>query len=210
MKVLRAVQIAKREWENIRISLENCGDIGEVDFEDSVNSEIMRIEGFHLVKNLIEMESKLSKYGYFTPEAAYVFSTLALGAAKRLGLTCRLAHAFGSGYSLVRTGYFDLNGITDEEEHPQIIKRLFFLKLFFPVGGDFNWDFNSPVVKAKLKLVFHNFVEWQDDPRSFIQDVRNYKAQLEPLLRGLLRALRFSLADDSEEYEIEEWIEHRM
>jgi hypothetical protein len=78
------------------------------------------------------------------------------------------------------------------------------------VGGDFNWDFNSPVVKAKLKLVFHNFVGWQDDPRSFIQDVRNYKAQLEPLLRGLLRALRFSLADYSEEYEIEEWIEHRM
>src|ERR687887_149097 len=69
---------------------------------------------------------------------------------------------FGGGYSCVRTGWFYLNG--DIEKH-HIIKHLFFYKLFFPLGGDFTWDFNSPVVKSKLKVVFSKFAEWQEAPR---------------------------------------------
>jgi hypothetical protein len=191
MEILRALQIARREWEHIRISLKNCSDIGEFNSKNHANSKpnlLTLSKGSFLVRNLIGMENKLPTYGYLTPEAAYIFTTLASKAGKRLGLTCRLAETFGSGYSWVRTGWFDPSGI---EEQKHIIKQLFFFKIFFPLGGYFYWDFNSPVVKTKLKAVLYKFTTWQDNPSSYLQDVKDYKAQLEPLWRGLSLALDF-------------------
>ena len=78
---------------------------------------------------------------------------------------------------MVRTGLFDQNGI----EKQDIIKHLFFFKIFFPPRGFFNWDFNSPVVKTKLRSVLYKFVVGQDNPRRHIQDVRDYKDQLDLL-----------------------------
>jgi hypothetical protein len=197
MKILEAVQIAKREWGNIRVSLDKFGDIGEFDSKNYVNSNPNLLsEGSLLVRNLIEMESKLPKDGYFTQEAAYVFTTLALGGGERLGLIGRLAQTFGRGYSWVRTGWFDPYGI--EEHH--VIKQLFFVKVFFPLGGYFNWYFDSPEVKTKLSAVLHMFVGWQDNPRRYIEDVRRYRDQLEPLWRGLTLALDFPVSDRSKTY----------
>src|SRR6201993_1409189 len=149
----RALQIAKREWENIRVSLQKCGDIGEFNSKDYVNSMPALVsEGSLLVKNLIEMDNKLPTYGYFTQEASYVFTSLASKVAERLGLMSGMAQTFGRGYSWVRTGWFDSVGI--EEQH--LMKQVIFFKLFFPLGRDFiNWDFNSPTVKKKLHLVFY-------------------------------------------------------
>lgn len=186
MEIQRALQIAQREWENIRVSLENCGDIGEFGLENSVC--LLQVEGLHLIRNLIEMENKLPKSGYFTGEAASIFTNLASIAAERIGFKDNLAQVFGTGYSWVRTGCFNLNSIYVEEPR-HIIKQLFFFKLFFPIGGGFNWDFNSPVIKTKLQLVFHKFITWQNNPGSYIQDLRDYKSQIEPLLRGLALAL---------------------
>ena len=189
MEIQRALQIARREWENIRVSLENCGDTGEFDLENSIC--LLQIEGLHLIRNLIEMENKLPKSGYFTGEAASIFTNLASIAAERIGLKDNLAQVFGTGYSWVRTGCFNLNSIYVEEPK-HIIKQLFFFKLFFPIGGGFNWDLNSPVIKTKLHLVFHKVVTWQGDPCRYIQDVKDYKSQIEPLLRGLTLALETS------------------
>jgi hypothetical protein len=86
-----------------------------------------------------------------------------------------------------------------EEGH--IIKQLFFLKIFFPLGGYFNWDFNSTVVKTKLKILLLKFRAWQDDPDSYIQDVRDYKYQLEPLWHGLSSAFGVSLIDNRGEFQ---------
>lgn len=63
------------------------------------------------------------------------------------------------------------------------------MKIFFPLGGYFKWDFNSPVVKTKLRAILHKLVAWQDNPRSYIQDVKDYKDQIEPLWRGLSLAI---------------------
>jgi hypothetical protein len=183
MEILRAVKIATREWENIKASLEICGDIGEFHSKNNARSKpdsLLVSEGLILVRNLIEMEEKFPIYGYFTPEAAYVFTTLASKAAERLGLIGGLARVFGSGYSLVRTGCLDPS--VAEKHH---IKQMVFFKLFFPIGGGFNWKFHSPLVKVKLKIIFDKFVLWQDAPRIYIQEVGNYKDQLEPLSKGV-------------------------
>lgn len=204
MEIGRAFQTARREWDNIRLSLEACGDIGEFDSKDFAGGGS---ECLALFRNLNEMENKFAKHGYFTPEAAYVFSALASIAAEKLGLTDSPAQIFGSGYSWVRTGCFNLNCCFDlnyKEGQERLGKQLFFFKLFFPIGGDFNWDFNSPAAKAKIGLVFGKFIGWQDDPNSYSHDVRNYKAQLKPLLRGLSVSLGFPV-DDSENYEAEDW-----
>src|SRR6201993_120245 len=186
MKIEKAIQIARREWENIRSSLEMCGDIGEFDSKNYLNSSLALLsEDSFLFRNLIEMENKLPTYGYFTQEASYVFTSLGSKAAERLGLIGGMAQTFGRGYSWIRTGWFDPSGM--EEQH--IIKQLIFFKLFFPLGRDFiGWDFNSQIVKKKLSLVFYKFITWQGNPSIYIQDVRDYREQLEPLWHGLLLA----------------------
>jgi hypothetical protein len=151
MKIIRALEIAGMEWGNIRFSLEMCGDIGEFDSENPVNSRITKTEGPRLVENLIDMGNKFETYGYFTEEAAYAFSALASSAAERLGLVGGLAEAFGNGYSWVITGWIDMENLGKQ----QVIKHLFFMKIFFPLGGYFNWDFNSRETKTKLKAVFN-------------------------------------------------------
>lgn len=159
METLEALQIARREWENIRTSLEMCGDIGEFDSENPINSGLTPVEGSLLVKNLIEMEKKLPTYGYLTSEANYVFTILASSAAQRLGLIGRLAQAFGGGYSLARTGCLNSRGT-----EKQRLKQMIFFKLFLSLERDLDlrWDFNSTEVKVKLKAIFDKFVQWQD------------------------------------------------
>jgi hypothetical protein len=177
MEILRAFIIAKREWENIKISLERCGDIGEFDSDHPVNSRLTQLEGSRLVTNLVKMEDRFPSQRYFTPEAAYVFSTLASSAGERLGLVGKLAQTFGKGYSWVRTGWFDLDGV----ENQHVIKQMIFFNLFYPFPEEPTWEFDSPEVKKKLKTVFENFVKWQDKPSSYALDVKRYRSQLENL-----------------------------
>src|SRR6201993_2080388 len=116
MDVQGAIQIAKREWENIRLSLQMCGDIGEFDSINRINTSSPIVsEALPLIRSLIEMENKLSTYGYFTPEAGHVFTYLASRAGERFGLSYKLAQTFGRGYSWIRTGWFDLESI--EKRH---------------------------------------------------------------------------------------------
>src|ERR1700757_1262884 len=192
MEILGALQIAKREWANIKVSLEMCGDIGDFDSKNHVNiSPNLLSEGSVLVRNLIEMDNKLPTHRYFTQEASHVFTTLASRAGERLGLKGAVAKTFGRGYGWIRTGRFDPVGI--EKQH--LIKQLFFMKIFFPLGGYFNWYFDSPEVKTKLRAVLHMFTKWQVNPRSYIEDVGRYGDQLEPLWRCLSLALDFPVTD---------------
>jgi hypothetical protein len=178
MEAQRALHIAKREWQNIRLSLQSCGDIGElvgvqlvakfnrradVEAANFSSQSPIRISKSNknslFVRDLIDMDYKLNRlptYGYFTQEAAHVFVALTAKAGERLGLKGGLAKTFGNGYSLVRTGCLDSNGT--EKQHEQ---QMLFFRTFFPVGGGFNWDFNSPLVKKKLKLIFDRLLASQ-------------------------------------------------
>lgn len=172
-------RIAEREWEKIRQSLERCGDIGKIEYNGFRRIDM---DGgprrLRLAKNVSGMDEKLRRYGYFTEEAAFVYSYLVANAAERLGLIGKLAQTFGRGYSWVRTGWFDMRDI--EKQH--VVKQMIFFNVFFGGDEDLNWDFSSVVVKIKLKIIFEEFVKWQHKPSSYIKDVNFYRNQLENLL----------------------------
>ncbi len=173
MEIQRAIQIAKREWENIGTSLEMCGDIGEFDSKDYLNIRCALSENSPVVRNLIEMDNKFPTHRYLTPEAAYVFNILVSTAAERLGLIGESRQNFGRGYSLIRTSCFIPNG-TEEER----MKQLVFLKFFFPIRGGFNWKFHSPPVKVRLKTIFDKFVVCQCTSETYIENSRPYESQI--------------------------------
>jgi hypothetical protein len=180
MDKMNVLPIVNREWARIRTSLERCGEIGRFPYEGSVNGggRPNEVNGFRLGRTVIGMENKLQRYGYFSEEAAFVYSYLASIAAERLGLTGKLAQTFGRGYSWVRTGWFDMRDIRNQH----VIKQMIFFNVFFGGDEDLSWNFNSPVVKVKLKIIFEEYVKWQHRPDSFIEDVNFYKNQLENLL----------------------------
>ena len=157
MEKPKALQIARREWDNIRVSLERCGDIGEFDTRDYPSAGFfLSSEDSLLIRNLMEMDKKLSTYGYTTPEATYVFAALASRSGERLRLIGSMAQTFGRTYSWFRTGY----PLSDGTER-RILNRMDIFDLFFPFILNLAWDFDSPAVKIGLKTVFNRFLEWQ-------------------------------------------------
>ena len=180
MDKISVFPIVDRECARIRTSLERCGEIGRFTYEDSVKASGRRneINGFSLRESVIGMENKLETYGYFSEDAAFVYSYLTSIAAERLGLKGKLAQTFGKGYGWVRTGWFDMRDI--KKQH--VVKQMIFFNVFFGGDEDLNWDFNSMVVKVKFKIIFEQYVKWQQRPRSFVEDVNFYRNQLENLL----------------------------
>jgi len=212
MKIERALKIARREWRNVGISLERAGDIEEFDSKSLVSNRLALVQietgdkfptyqhinqSSLLINSLIEMENKLTQYGYLTQEAGYVFNALGSLAAERLGLEGIQAQSFGGGYSWIRTGWFNPIGI----EKQNIVRQLFFFKLFFPLVVYFNWDFRSSMVKSKLDLVFYKFNKWQNDTAAYSKDVTDYGEELKPLWHGLSPDLGFSAFDSDKEYQ---------
>ncbi|MGH7800607.1 MAG: hypothetical protein ACREOW_08250 [Thermodesulfobacteriota bacterium] len=162
----KAIKIAIREWNNIRRSLEKCGDVGELVPEDVVTDDpilVLTKKFLLFTSSLIEMDKELLKYRYRIPEASDVFAALATKSAERLGLARGLGLAFGRGYSYVRTGLLRLQGTE--------LQQTIFFKIFFPQGADFNWDFNSSLVKTMFKAVFDKFMRWQNNPQLYAVDM---------------------------------------
>ncbi len=186
MEIRSVHQIAKREWENISVWLELCGNIGKFDLVRYIENEPQ------LIRNLIGMEKKIPEHDYLTREAAYVFTELGKEAGERLGLTSELAKAFGGGYSWVRTGWFDLINLEFDdfeilEDH--LTRKIFFFRLFFPLKEDFSWVFDSTDVTLNFKSIFERFSSWQNDPVGYDRDLERYKKEIEPIREGLASAL---------------------
>ncbi len=186
MEMLKAIQIAEREWINISNSLSMCGGIGgpvgkfrsekiEVNYRI-----ILADESKSLVKNLIEMDNQLPVYGYFTDEASFVFNYFVKRAGKKLGLKNLFAEDFGRIYSFIRTThihvYLDSHSVKEPEKY--ILKQLLFYDFFYSSCGFLDWDFNSKIVKSKLKDIFQNLKLWQENPENCTQDLKNYEANL--------------------------------
>lgn len=186
MEISSVYRIAKREWENVSVSLELCGDIGKFDFACYIEKDP------GLIRNLIGMEKKICHDDYLTREAAYVFTELGREAGERLGLNKELSKAFGGGYSWVRSGWFDLINLDfDDLEilEGHLTRKIFFFRLFFPLKEDFSWLFDSPAVTSNLKCIFERFLSWQRDPLGYDRDLESYRIELEPIKEGLASAL---------------------
>jgi hypothetical protein len=190
----KALEIARREWANIRLSLELCGDIGEFREEDfmvgvieedviirePILSPTKSVSGYaptfypmYLVRNLTLMNMKFSDYGYKTVEALYVFMELTIKAVERLCLLGTFCAGFGSGYGYVRTGWIGEKGRAEERE--------IFSKMFFSGRKSYDWDFHSTSVREKFKLIFDKFMTWQKDPKLYEKEVRS-KAKVKPMM----------------------------
>lgn len=190
----KAIRIAKREWENIRVSLELCGDIGEFNKEEfmigvieedviikepaispskSVSPHAPSFYPMYLVRNLLQMDEKLPKHGYKTVEALYAYIELVTKAVERIGLVGTFSMAFGSGYGNVRTGWIAEKGRKEE--------RVIFFDMFFRGRPDYDWDFHWNSVKEKLKQIFNKFMKWQENPVLYRKEVKP-KAKVKPMM----------------------------
>lgn len=194
-RISEALSIAEREWENIRLSLHLCGDIGRFskdDFMIGIISEDIIINHplmsptksvsfysptyypMYFVANLLKMDELIPEKGYRTIEALYTFVELATKAAFGLGLEGNFGMGFGSGYANVRTGWVAEKGYTQE--------RLKFEKIFFKNRSkQHDWDFRWSSVQSDLKNVYEQFLFWRDNPSAYSQDSRS-KAVVKPLI----------------------------
>jgi hypothetical protein len=182
----KAIEIAKREWENVRTSLALCGHTGEFSEEDFMIGTIEKdviireplisptksVSGYaptfypmYLVKNLIAMDEKFPELGYKTTEALYVFIELAAKAVERLGLVGTFCMGFGAGYGNVRTGWIAEKG--------QPLEREIFFQMFFKGRKkDYDWDFHWTSVTERLKQIFDKFMSWQKDQKLYKKEVK--------------------------------------
>jgi len=190
-----ALVIAEREWKNVRSSLRLSGDIGEFDKQDfmigvieedviirepllsqtkSVSFYSPTFYPMYFVKNLLTMDQKLSKEGYSTIEALYVYIELATKASERLGLNGSFSMCFGVGYASARTGWID------EKGYP--LERELFVKMFFRNRKkSYDWDFYWNSVKENLNNIFIKFQSWQNDENLYKKEVKS-KAIVKPML----------------------------
>ncbi|MGQ0793194.1 MAG: hypothetical protein ACT4NX_03805 [Deltaproteobacteria bacterium] len=191
----RAVEIAGREWENIRKSLSLLGDIGNFSESDFMIGVIARdviarkpllsptksVSGYsptfypmYLVTNLITMDENLDARGYKTTHALFVFIELATKASERLGLVGTFSMGFGSGYAHSRTGWIA------EKGNP--LERDIFARMFFKGAKvDYNWGFHWNSTGERLKLIFEKFMSWQKDESLYQSEVKS-KAVVKPMM----------------------------
>jgi hypothetical protein len=190
----KAIGIAKREWGNLRISLDHCGDIGEFSQEDfmigvieedviirepilsptkSVSVYAPTFYPMYLLRNLILMDEKFPQYGYKTVEALYVFIEFAAKASEKLGLLGTFSIGFGSGYGYARTGWIGEKGRAEERD--------IFYQMFFKGRVDYDWNFHWTSIRKKLKEIFDRFMTWQNNPKLYERDVKP-RAKVKPMM----------------------------
>ncbi len=190
-----ALAIAEREWENVRSSLVNAGDIGAFNKEDfmigiieedviirkpllsptkSVSVYDPTFYPMYFVQNCLTMDSKIAKEGYKTIEALYVFVELATKASERLGLTGSFSMSFGAGYGSARTGWIA------EKGYP--LERELFVKMFFRNRKKgYGWDFYWTSVRENLAGIYSKFEAWQNDENLYKREVKS-EAIIKPML----------------------------
>ena len=191
----QALEIAEKEWEKIRVSLELCGDIGDFNKEDfmvgiieedvivrqPLSSPTKSVSGYsptfypmYFLKNILLMDEKYEEFGYNTLEAMYVYIELATKAVSRLGLKGNLAMGFGAGYAYARTGWISEKGWAEERD--------VFYKLFFRNRSvDYKWDFIWTSVKESMKEIFDKFEEWENNPETYNKDTKS-RARVIPMM----------------------------
>lgn len=190
-----SLKIAEREWNNVRTSLELCGDTGNFCREDFIvgiiDEDIILREPLksptksvsfysptyypmYFLRNLLVMEDKLPDLGYRSVEAMYVFIELVTKAASRIGLEGNFAMGFGNGYGYVRTGWLAEKGWAVERD-------TFYKQFFEGRKTKYDWEFFWDSIKKRFLTNFNTFKSWQNDPELHRKETRS-KAKIKPLL----------------------------
>lgn len=182
MEINSPKQIIRRELENIIISLYSCGEFEKYN-EFLIESYFYQ----NFDKTVNAMETKIHDKGYSSIEASIVFTNLVTNAAQYLGLTYDMAESFGSGYSWVRTGFFNFSFINLDPNYNyrSLSLQLMFFKLFFEGTPNYSWCFDSPFVVDKFKKIFEKFRKWNFDNNILARELINYKKELLPMQERL-------------------------
>lgn len=194
-EIERASEIAREEWEKIRVSLALCGDTGDYCGDDfmlgTISGETITREPLgsatksvsvysptyypmYLVGNLREFREKFPEKSYRTTEALYVYVELANAAALRLGLEGTLAMGFASGYANVRTGWIVEKGLPEQSA---IFSEMFFSDR----PKNYDWDFHWTSVRQKFAEIHEKFVAWQRSPALYLEESKS-KAVVKPFI----------------------------
>lgn len=194
-EITRASEIAREEWEKIKVSLALCGDTGEFRGDDfmlgTISKDTITREPLgsptksvslysptyypmYLVKNLCEFREKFPDKNYRTTEALYVYVELVTAAARRLGLEGTLAMGFASGYANVRTGWIAEKGLAEQSA---IFSEMFFSDR----PKNYDWDFHWTSVRQGFGEVYEKFVAWQRSPALY-RDESKSKAVVKPFI----------------------------
>lgn len=176
--IARAGEIAREEWEKIRLSLSLCGDAGEFRGDDFmlgvISEETIAREPLlsptksvslysptyypmYLVANLLEFAEKFPDKKYRSTEALYVYVELVAKAAGRLGLDGNLAMGFASGYAHARTGWIAEKGL---EGHRDVFCDMFFSRR----RKSYDWEFHWTSVQRTLRDIWRKFLLWKASP----------------------------------------------
>ena len=194
-EIERASEIAREEWEKIRVSLALCGDTGDYCGDDfmlgTISGETIAREPLgsatksvsvysptyypmYLVGNLREFREKFPEKNYRTTEALYVYVELVNAAALRLGLEGTLAMGFASGYANVRTGWIAEKGL---QEQSAIFSEMFFSDR----PKNYDWDFHWTSIRQKFAEIHEKFVAWQRSPALYLEESKS-KAVVKPFI----------------------------
>lgn len=194
-EIERSSEIAREEWEKIRVSLALCGDTGDYCGDDfmlgTISGETITREPLgsatksvsvysptyypmYLVGNLREFREKFPEKSYRTTEALYVYVELANAAALRLGLEGTLAMGFASGYANVRTGWVAEKGLPEQSA---IFSEMFFSDR----PKNYDWDFHWTSVRQKFAEIHEKFVAWQRSPALYLEESKS-KAVVKPFI----------------------------
>ncbi len=194
-KIARASEIARGEWEKIRVSLALCGDMGDFHGDDfmlgTISEETITREPLesptksvslysptyypmYLVENLYELREKFHEKNYRTTEALYVYVELVNVAAQRLGLDGTLAMGFASGYANVRTGWIAEKGLSEQSA---IFSEMFFSDR----PKKYDWDFHWTSITRKFGEIYEKFVAWQRSPALYLRESKS-KAIVKPFI----------------------------
>lgn len=194
-EIANASEIAREEWENIRVSLALCGDAGDFCGDDfmlgTISGETITREPLgsptksvsvysptyypmYLVKNLREFREKFPEKNYRTTEALYVYVELVNAAALRLGLEGTLAMGFASGYANVRTGWIAEKGLPEQSA---VFSEMFFSDR----PKKYDWDFHWNSVRESFAEIYEKFVAWRDSPTLYLNESKS-KAVIKPFI----------------------------
>ena len=194
-EIARASEIAREEWEKIRVSLALCGDIGEFCGDDfmlgTISGETITREPLgsptksvslysptyypmYLLKNLREFREKFPEKNYRTTEALYVYVELVNAAALRLGLEGTLAMGFASGYANIRTGWIAEKGLAEESA---IFSEMFFSDR----PKKYDWDFHWTSVRRRFGEIYEKFIAWQRSPELYLEESKS-RATVKPFI----------------------------
>ena len=193
--IARASEIAREEWEKIRVSLALCGDTGDFHGDDfmlgTISGETITREPLgsptksvslysptyypmYLVKNLREFRKKFPEKNYRMIEALYIYVELVNAAALRLGLKGTLAMGFASGYANVRTGWIAEKGLAEQSA---IFSEMFFSDR----PKNYDWDFHWTSVRRGFREIYEKFVAWQRSPALYLEESKS-KAVVKPFI----------------------------